>query len=90
MKSGDVVGKVPEEIQKQLSILDMQRYEAWRKLRLISEEEFKLWRQMKRDLELSDEFRYNINNVTGEVIAARREEADEQAMRKRIAEIIAK
>lgn len=90
MKSGDVVGKVPEEIQKQLIKLDVVRYEAWRKLELINREESKLWEQLKRDLGLSDNFQYSINNVTGEVIAIRNVEAYEQTMRERIAEIIAK
>lgn len=90
IKSGDAVGKVPEEIQKQLIKLDVVRYEAWQKLEAINREESKLWEQLKRDLGLSDEFQYNINNVTGDVITIRSVEAYEQTIRKRVAEIIAK
>jgi len=90
IKSGDIVGIVPEEIQKQLIKFDIVKREAWRKLESITTEEVKLWEQIKRDLELSDKFQYNINNVTGEVIVVRNTETYEQAMQKRVAEIIVK
>lgn len=78
-KSGDVVGIISEETAKTFLKLEQRRMEAWAELERVNTEEINVFEQLGRDLGLTNEYRYTIKIVSGEVVVKRRKTESEIA-----------
>ena len=71
LKSGDVVGKVSKEILGGFRSIEMRKRAAWDILENYQEERGKLWKQISKDLKMSNDYVYTFNRYSGTVSVVR-------------------
>jgi len=71
LKSGDVVGKVSKEILADFRSIERQKRAAWDILENFQEERGKLWKQISKDLKMSNDYVYTFNRYSGTVSVIR-------------------
>ena len=71
LKSGDVIGKVSEEILGGFRSIERQKRAAWDILENFQEERGKLWKQINKDLGMSNDYVYTLDRNSGVVSVIR-------------------